>query len=653
MIAPGAAVLDMGTGSGVCALAAARHARRVVAVDVSPAAARCTRLNAVLNQLEERIDIRIGDLFEPVAGERFDLVLFNPPFLIGAPKDDRDAAWRSEDTARRFAAGLAEPSHSGRHGLGAALVVRRRVPVVRVGAARERLPPRGLREAPLHQRDSDDRARDPVMNAQRRVLLINPRITSRRHTRFPLSIMTMAAAVGDRYDAALIDGNMDPDAARSACAQLGNEAFDAVGVTVMGGPQVATAIAVSQAVRRARPDVPIVWGGYFPTLYPDVALNSDYVDYVIRGQGEDTFRELLSALAARDRTALGGILGLSWRRDGAVVSNPKRALNHAHVEPTLRYDKLGDAKRYLVSTFLGRRTAAHQAALGCRFRCTFCGVAAMFGGATLLPAPDRLDRSLALLKHEIGADSLQFYDHNFFDREEDMVPLLEVLARHELPWWCYARSDALVNLSSESWRLVRKSRLKMAYIGAETPNDRLLKSIRKGTRSEQTLEVAELCRSNGVIPELSFMVGPPEDPEGDTERTFDFIRQVKRVNPDAEIIVYVHTPLPPEVVPNAERLKLAPLRDVHGEPVHFPTTPEEWTERRWVDYACHADAPWLSDRLRQRIRDFVTVLRCRFPTVQDTRVAAAGAKARYARSRRGDTHSVATIGRGSSKLRNG
>ncbi len=235
-----------------------------------------------------------------------------------------------------------------------------------------------------------------------------------------------------------------------------------------------------------------------------------------------------------------------------------------------------------------------------------------------MPPAERLDREIAYLK-ELGADSIQFYDHNFFDREEDMVPLLEVLARHELPWWCYARADALVNLSPETWRLVRKSRLRMAYIGAETPNDRLLKSIRKGTRSEQTLEVAEICRANGVIPELSFMVAPPEDPEGETERTFDFIRHVKRVNPQAEIIVYVYTPLPADSVPDSQRLRLAPLRDAHGAPVEFPKTPEEWTERRWVDYACHADAPWLSDRLRQRIRDFVTVLRCRFPTVQDTR----------------------------------
>src|SRR5690606_16398387 len=155
------------------------------------------------------------------------------------------------------------------------------------------------------------------------------------------------------------------------------------------------------------------------------------------------------------------------------------------------------------------------------FRCTFCGVAAMFRGAVALPLSERLDKDLGFLARQLGADSIQFYDHNFFDREEDMLPLLDVLGRHVLPWWCYARSDALVKLSPEAWRLVRKSRLRMAYIGAETPNDALLKSIRKGTRSDQTLEVAELCRANGVIPELSFMVAPPEDPEGETERTFE------------------------------------------------------------------------------------------------------------------------------------
>jgi HemK-related putative methylase len=99
-------VLDMGTGSGVCALFAAKYARRVVAVDINAAAVRCTRINALLNHLEQKIDIRHGDLFEAVPGERFDLVLFNPPFVRGTPRDDRDRAWRSVDAAERFATGL-------------------------------------------------------------------------------------------------------------------------------------------------------------------------------------------------------------------------------------------------------------------------------------------------------------------------------------------------------------------------------------------------------------------------------------------------------------------------------------------------------------------------------------------------------------------
>jgi len=106
-------VLDMGTGSGVCAMFAAKYARRVVAVDINPAAVRCTEINARLNHLEHKIDVRHGDLFAAVPGERFDLILFNPPFLRGTPRDDRDRAWRSSDVAERFAAGLREQLNPG------------------------------------------------------------------------------------------------------------------------------------------------------------------------------------------------------------------------------------------------------------------------------------------------------------------------------------------------------------------------------------------------------------------------------------------------------------------------------------------------------------------------------------------------------------
>ena len=99
-------VLDVGTGSGVGSVFAARRGFRAMAVDVNPEAVRCARINALLHHLEERIDVRQGDLFSPVAGERFDLVLFNPPFFRGEPAGDLDRAWRGTDVLERFAAGL-------------------------------------------------------------------------------------------------------------------------------------------------------------------------------------------------------------------------------------------------------------------------------------------------------------------------------------------------------------------------------------------------------------------------------------------------------------------------------------------------------------------------------------------------------------------
>ena len=107
--------LDMGTGCGIGAVFAAAHGYQVVAVDINPEAVRCARINAYLNQLENRIDLRTGDLFEPVVGERFDLVLFNPPFFCGESGDLLDRAWRGTDVLEQFAVGL--PSALKREGL--------------------------------------------------------------------------------------------------------------------------------------------------------------------------------------------------------------------------------------------------------------------------------------------------------------------------------------------------------------------------------------------------------------------------------------------------------------------------------------------------------------------------------------------------------
>lgn len=97
-------VLDLGTGSGIGAVFAARRGWRVTAVDLNPEAVRCARLNAMLNHVD--VTVHHGDLFAPVAGQTFDLICFNPPFYRGTPKNAPDCAWRGEAVFERFVAGL-------------------------------------------------------------------------------------------------------------------------------------------------------------------------------------------------------------------------------------------------------------------------------------------------------------------------------------------------------------------------------------------------------------------------------------------------------------------------------------------------------------------------------------------------------------------
>jgi radical SAM superfamily enzyme YgiQ (UPF0313 family) len=466
----------------------------------------------------------------------------------------------------------------------------------------------------------------------KRALLINPRMCSRRSMRLPLSLLALGAALEGRHEYEILDGNADGDAGERALAAVAADEVSMVGVSVMPGPQVAPAIEISAAIRALRPEVPIAWGGYFPTMYPESAINAPYVDYVVRGQGEDAVVELLERLpdagpppgplaSATDPTAVAGIAGLTWKDGGAVRHNADRHFRNPDDFPPLPYHRAGDVARYLRPSFMGSRTAVHQAAIGCRYHCEFCGVVTMYNGLTRLQGAARLDRAITELRDRWGATALQFYDNNFFDREETSLPLLEVLARHAMPWWCYARADTLARFAPSTWELIRKSRLSMAYIGAEAASDAVLRQMKKGSRVEHTYEVARLCHENGVVPEFSFVLGGPEDPEGEIEKTLDFIKRLKAIHPACEVVLYFYTPTPRREARSAHTEEMGvrlPVQERYGPAgPELPTTPEEWTEARWIEFVCHQDAPWLTPRLRQRVRDFATVLGCRFPTVQD------------------------------------
>lgn len=447
------------------------------------------------------------------------------------------------------------------------------------------------------------------------ILFVNPRATRPGNRRFPLSVMAIGAALPAGTTWEIVDGNLpDADPLRSIAAHVdgrrgGHDPVHAVAFTVMPGPQLVSAVPLARALKTRYPDLPIIWGGNFPSLYPAPVLNAPYVDWVVRGQGEHTFVELLEALAGtRDPKT---IRGLAFRdTDGSPWIAPERAWVGPDDLPAPPYEKIA-VDDYLRPTFLGRRSGVYQSSIGCPFGCNFCGVIAVLGQRQRQQSPERTAAHLEFLAHRHGMDAVHFYDNNFLVGEDHAQELAGRLRPLNLRWWCEARVDTLTRYSDDTWRLLRAAGLTMVFCGAESGSDDVLRKMNKRITTAQIVEVAARAREHGIIPEFSFIFGDPDDPAGEIENTLAFVRRLKQVNPAMELISYFYTPTPQRQATYGGVDALAGT----------PATLEEWIEPEWVAWMTHEHprVPWLDATLRARVADFALVLESRFPSVHDRR----------------------------------
>jgi radical SAM superfamily enzyme YgiQ (UPF0313 family) len=452
------------------------------------------------------------------------------------------------------------------------------------------------------------------------ILFVNSRATRPSNRRFPLSLMAVGAALPPGTEWEIVDGNrpgIDPLAEIVHRVESRRGTADPVRVvafTVMPGPQLASAVPLTRAVKARCPEVVTVWGGNFGSLYPAPVLNAPYVDWLIRGQGEHAFLELLEVLEGKREPR--SVAGLCWREeDGTHRVNLERPWVGPDELPPPAYHKI-DVGDYLHPTFLGRRGGVYQASIGCPYGCKFCGVISVFGSREKQQSPARTVEHLAWLSREHGMDSVHFYDNNFFLREDHALEFAERMAPLGLSWWCEARIDLMLRFSDATWRALKRSGLRMVFYGAESGSDEVLKKMNKTLTTAQTLEIAARTRQHGIVPEFSFVLGGPDDPEAEIQATLDFVRKLKGVNPAMELITYFYTPTPQR-------------RGTYGNVDALAGTPdslEEWTEPQWVQWMTHEDprVPWMDRGLRSRVDNFRLVLDSRFPSLQDTKTRAWG-----------------------------
>ncbi len=455
---------------------------------------------------------------------------------------------------------------------------------------------------------------------KQKVILFNPKSGRWKH-RVPNSILQVAAAINKDYEVLFVDGNMESDPSGRIMHLIEKEKVAYFGVTVMPGPQLRQAIPISKAVRTQFPEVKIIWGGYFAANQHPVVLNSGYVDFVVSGPGDTAFPKLLNAL--ENNEAVDQIKNLIYLNEGKVFKTAKEELLNQDDLPQLPYELFNSfypINNYLQKTFLGQKTMAYHSSLGCPFTCSFCAVVPIYNARWKGKSAENVYKDIKWLKDTYGVDSIEFHDNNFFTSRKRVVEFSKLILNDNMKWWGEGRIDTIDKYSDEDLQLMKEAGCEMIFFGAETGSDEVLKQMDKGgtQTAAQIKAFAARLRRFGIVPEYSFVLGMPGESEEKVMAQIDadihFIKEIKQLNPDTEIIIYLYSPVPTEGSELYEQITKAGFE--------FPSKLEDWLNPSWENFDLRKNplTPWLTPAMIDKIRNFEVVLNGYHPTKSDFRI---------------------------------
>lgn len=435
-----------------------------------------------------------------------------------------------------------------------------------------------------------------------------------------MSVLQVAASIDGIYSWTIVDGNREQDPLNKIISQI-TPHTKYIGFTVMPGPQLRQAIPFAKSIKQQYPHIKMIWGGYFASNQHKAVLQSGFVDYVINGPGDYAFPALLGALD--NNQSIDEIENLIFIKNGEIIKTKKAELvNYDDLNP-LPYHKLNeiyDINTYLGKTYLGNKTLAYHSSFGCPFTCSFCAVVPIYNAKWKGKSAQGVYEDVKYIKDKWGADSIEFHDNNFFVSEKRVAEFSKLVKDDNLVWWGEGRIDTINKYKDETLALMRESGCKMIFFGAETGNDEVLKKMDKGgtQTGEQIAAFAARMKKFDIIPEYSFVLGiPAETPEQvmkQIDEDIKFIKRIKAINPDTEIIIYVYSPVPTEGSDMYNKVLESGFR--------FPQKLEDWLNSEWENFDLRKNplTPWLTPEMIDKIKNFETVLNGYYPTVSDIRM---------------------------------
>jgi magnesium-protoporphyrin IX monomethyl ester (oxidative) cyclase len=321
---------------------------------------------------------------------------------------------------------------------------------------------------------------------------------------------------------------------------------DVVGLSCIFSNQWPATRELARRIKAADPEVIVVAGGGHPTFLSELCMEDAPVDFIIRGEGEESFVDLLNRI--RKGFALHEVDGLVYRDNGTVIANPKvRYIKDLDTIPFPAHDLLDPERYFKVAlpmgyTMMSPRNLPFMTSRGCPCLCTFCSSTHLWGRNYRMRSAPNVLEELDWLVEKFGIKEIKIQDDNLtVNRRRAMEILQGMIERPYRLHWNTPNGIAVWTLDRDMLAMMKKSGCYEMTMAIESGNQHVLKNlIRKPLQLDKVREINRAAREMGIFRMAYFIIGFPGETK---EQIMDTIRFARELRLDLSVI-FIYNPLP-------------------------------------------------------------------------------------------------------------
>jgi radical SAM superfamily enzyme YgiQ (UPF0313 family) len=381
----------------------------------------------------------------------------------------------------------------------------------------------------------------------------------------PLCLLSLAAPLlRAGFEVSIIDAAIHRDWEQKVLREIRDALC--LGISLLTGPMIRGAVRMAKAVKKEGASLPIIFGGWHPSLVPGQTLQENYVDAVVRGQGDLTLLEIAQNLS--EGKEYRGVPGVSSKLLGMPQHSPERRVALLDDLPTPAFE-LADFDAY--ERVSGERKLAYATSVGCPYACNYCTDMVFYKRRFNALEAQRVVSEVIELVERYRIDEVAMLDSNLpvdWRRAREIAQgFLD--SRRKFHWTFQASTDFLCRMSDDDVRLLGESGVSHMGFGTESTSSSVLKLMNKRhQRVDEMYETARKASIGGIHVTFNLIFGYPGETEADREETLLTMSDIARQFWNVSFSPNLFTPYPG--IPIWPELRSLGLRE--------PQSLEEWAE---------------------------------------------------------------------------